>query len=125
MIKRLVFGAAAGALALAPLSARADWYVNPEFNGASFGDDYLGGAINFDLGFEGSSGAYSYYVQGGPAIVAIDGEDTETEFSGKAGASVALSSKLGAYGELSAFIGSGDANVDRGYGGKLGLKYNF
>ena len=32
--------------------------------------------------------------------------------------------ELGAYGEVS-FQGSGDASVDRGYGTKLGLKYNF
>ena len=44
--------------------------------------------------------------------------------SGKAGASVALTDALGAYGEVS-FVGSGDRNIDRGYGTKVGLKYSF
>jgi hypothetical protein len=29
-----------------------------------------------------------------------------------------------AYGEVS-FVGSGDADIDRGYGAKVGLKYSF
>jgi len=120
MIKRLVFGAAAGALALAPLSARADWYVNPEFNGASFGDDYLGGAINFDLGFEGSSGAYSYYVQGGPAWLMPNGADNEIEFAGKLGGAIQASENVSVYGELSAVTGD-----ELSVGSKLGLKYSF
>ena len=66
----------------------------------------------------------SYYVQVGASVVSPDGAESDTVPSGKAGLGVALSDALGAYGELS-FIGSGDADVDRGYGGKLGLKYNF
>ena len=120
MIKRLVFGVAVGALALAPLSARADWYVNPEFNGASFGDDYLGGAINFDLGFEGSSGAYSYYVQGGPAWLMPNGADNEIEFAGKLGGAIQASENVSVYGELSAVTGD-----ELSVGSKLGLKYSF
>ena len=120
MIKRLVFGAAAGALALAPLSARADWYVNPEFNGASFGDDYLGGAINFDLGYEGSSGAYSFYVQGGPAWLMPNGADNEIEFAGKLGGAIQASDNVSVYGELSAVTGD-----ELSVGSKLGLKYSF
>ena len=46
-------------------------------------------------------GAASYYVQGGPAIVAVDGVDTETRFSGKAGVGVPVSDALGVYGEVS------------------------
>ena len=34
---------------------------------------------------EGEVGAASYYVQAVPAIVSVDGEESETEFSGKAG----------------------------------------
>ena len=39
----------------------------------------------------------------------------------------ALSDALGAYGEVS-FIGSGDDDIDKGYGAKIakiGLKYDF
>ena len=55
---------------------------------------------------------------------APDGAESDTVPSGKAGLGVALSDSLGAYGEVS-FIGSGDADVDRGYGTKIGLKYSF
>ena len=67
----------------------------------------------------------SYHVQGGPAIVAVDGADTETEFSGKAGLGFAVSDAVGVYGELS-FITTEIAGDDElNVGGKLGVKYNF
>ena len=51
---------------------------------------------------EGTVGAASYYVQGGPAVVAVDGADTETEFSGKAGVGIPVSEgSIGVYGEVS------------------------
>ena len=43
------------------------------------------------LGYEGEVGTASYYVQAGPAVVAVDGVDTETEFSGKAGMGLPVS----------------------------------
>ena len=105
MIKPLVFGAAAGALALAPLSATAGPYLNPEFNAATVGDDYLGGALNLDVGFEGGQGAYSYFVQGGPAILMPNGAENEVEFAGKFGGSVAVAENVSVYGELSGVTG--------------------
>ena len=54
-------------------------------------------------------------------IVAVDGADTETEFSGKAGLGIPVSDALGVYGELS-FITAEDAFMDDlGVGGKLGV----
>ena len=53
-----------------------------------------------------------------------DGAESDTVPSGKAGLGLALTDAFGAYGEVS-FVGSGDADIDRGYGGKLGVKYNF
>ena len=120
MIKSLVFGAAAGALALAPLSATAGPYLNPEFNGATVGDDYLGGALTLDVGYEGGEGAYSYFVQGGPAIIMPNGSENEIEFAGKFGGSVAVAEKVSVYGELSGVTGD-----DFSWGSKLGLKYGF
>ena len=35
-----------------------------------------------------------------------------------------MTDALGAYGEVS-FVGSGDDDIDRGYGAKVGLKYSF
>ena len=120
MIKFLIAsGAAVSAAALAS-PALADVYVNPEFNGGSYGDDWLGGTLNLDVGFEGSSGAYSYYIQGGPAIVMPDGEDQEVEFAGKIGGSVQASEKVSVYGELSGITGD-----EISVGTKVGMKYNF
>ena len=73
--------------------------------------------------YEGTIGAASYYVQGGPAVVAVDGADTETEFSGKAGIGLPVSDAIGVYGEVS-FLAAEDDD-DFGVGGKLGVKYNF
>ena len=57
------------------------------------------------------------------AVVAVDGVDTETEFSGKAGIGIPVSEVLGVYGEVS-FLTAEDED-DFGVGGKLGVKYNF
>jgi hypothetical protein len=77
------------------------------------------------VGYEGALGeSASYYVQGGASLVSPDNGETDTVPSGKAGLGLAVTEKLGAYGEVS-FIGSGDDSIDRGYGGKLGLKYSF
>ena len=79
----------------------------------------------FPCGHEGALGeSASYYVQGGATLLTPDGGTDETVPSGKAGVGVALSDALGAYGEVS-FVGSGDSDIDRGYGAKLGLKYSF
>jgi len=96
-----------------------------EANAGWTGDDYTGATTDIHVGYEGAIGesGASFYVQGGPAIVAADGVDTETEFSGKAGIGVPVSDALGVYGEVS-FITAEDAD-DLGVGGKLGVKYNF
>ena len=70
-----------------------------------------------------SAGA-AYYVQGGASFVSPDGGETDVVPSGKAGLGFAVTDALGAYGEVS-FIGSGDDDIDKGYGAKLGLKYSF
>ena len=121
MIKKTVFGAAAGALALAPLSALAGPYANVEANAGWSGSDYTGSVTDLHVGWEGGNGPYSYYIQGGPAIVMPDGDDTEMEFSGKFGGAVAASDSLSVYGEISGITGD-DVNS---YGGKAGVKFLF
>ena len=121
MIKSLIVsGVAASAAAALASPALADVYVNPEFNGGVYGDDYLGGTLNLDVGYEVSDGPYSFYIQGGPAIVMPDGADSEVELAGKFGGSVAVSEKASVYGELSAMTGD-----ELSIGSKLGLKYSF
>jgi hypothetical protein len=120
MIKTLIAsGVAVSAAALAS-PALADVYINPEFNGASFGDQYLGGALNLDVGYELSEGAYSFFIQGGPAILMPNGAENEVEFAGKFGGSIQASENVSVYGELSGMTGD-----EFSIGTKLGMKYNF
>jgi len=122
---KTTIAAAAAAVAFAPAAALAGPYVNVETNAGWIGDDYIGATTDLHIGYEGALGdsGASYYVQGGPAIVAIDGADTETEFSGKAGLGIPVSDAVGVYGEVS-FLTADDSD-DLGVGGKLGVKYSF
>ena len=120
---KTTIAAAAAAIALAPAAALAGPYVNVETNAGWVGDDYTAATTDLHVGFEGEAGSASYYVQAGPAIVAVDGEETDTQFSGKAGIGLPVSDALGVYGEMS-FL-TADDDDDFGLGGKLGVKYNF
>lgn len=116
--------AALSATALSAGAALAGPYVNVETNAGWVGDDYSGAVTDLHVGYEGDLGENAgYYIQGGPAIVAIDGEDTDTQFSGKAGVGVDVTDNVGVYGELS-FLTADDSD-DLGVGGKLGVKYSF
>ena len=117
MIKPLVIAVSG---VLAGSAAWAGPYVNVE-NNAGYQDGYLGSTTDLHIGYEGGSGPYGFYVQGGPAIVAPDGGDTEFELSGKVGASVQAAENFSVYGELS-FITAEDDPV---IGTKLGAKYSF
>ncbi len=120
---KTTIAAAAAAVAFAPAAALAGPYVNVEANAGWVGDNYTSTTTDVHVGYEGEVGAASYYVQAGPAIVAVDGVDTETQFSGKAGLGIPVSDALSAYGEVS-FLTADDSD-DLGVGGKLGVKYNF
>jgi hypothetical protein len=114
------------ALAAAPLfagAAIAGPYVNVEANSGFVGSDYGGTVTDFHVGYEGAAGALGYYAQVGPSLVAIDGADTDTVFSGKVGGSVAATDALSIYGEVSFATGANGA--DNGYGTKAGLKFTF
>jgi len=120
MLKTLIASGVAGIASALALPAYSNVYLNPEYNGANYGDDYLGGTLNLDVGYEGSSGAYSYYIQGGPAIVMPNGAENEVEFAGKFGGSIQASEKVSVYGELSGITGD-----ELSIGTKLGAKYSF
>ena len=120
MIKTLIAsGVAVSAAALAS-PALADVYVNPEFNGGSYGDDYLGGTLTMDVGYELSERRLFLLHQGGPALVMPNGADDELEFAGKFGGSVAVAEKVSVYGELSGITGD-----ELSIGSKVGMKYSF
>ena len=97
-------------------------YVNVETNANYTGSDYTSRATDLHLGYENNIGDLAYYVQGGKTINAADGVDSESNFSGKLGASVSATDKLGLYGEVS-FAQVEDA--DNNFGTKLGAKFSF
>jgi len=115
--------AATAALFTSAGAALAGPYVNVEANAGWVGDDYTAATTDIHVGFEGEAGNASYYVQAGPAIVAVDGQETDTQFSGKAGVGVPVTDALGVYGELSFLTAEDEDHF--GVGGKLGVKYNF
>ena len=116
--------AATAALSVSAGAALAGPYVNVETNAGWVGDDYSGATTDIHVGYEDALGdSASYYVQAGPAIVAVDGEESDTQFSGKAGLGLDVADGLGVYGEVS-FLTAEDED-DFGLGGKLGVKYSF
>ncbi len=112
--------ATATAFATAPAFA-GGVYVNVENNASLTGSDYTGSTTDFHVGYEGGVDGFGYYVQGGPAVVATDGADSDNELSGKVGASLAATEKLDFYGELSVLTAEGDNS----WGTKIGTKYSF
>ena len=123
-IKSTIAAIAASPFLLAG-AAFAGPYVNVEANSGWTGTDYTGTNTDLHVGFDGTLGeSASYYVQGGATVTSPDGADGDTVPSGKLGLSASLTDALGVYGEVS-FVGSGDENVDRGYGSKAGVKYSF
>ena len=98
----------------------AGFYVNIENNGSYTGKDYNGSGTDLHLGYEGSNGSASYYVQGGALLNNPDDGESETNFSGKVGGSISAAEKIDVYGEFSMV-----ANDTNSYGTKLGLKYKF
>ena len=110
------------AASIASTPAMAGPYVNVETNADYTGSDYTSRATDLHIGYENELGSLAYYVQGGKTINAADGVDSESNLSGKLGASVSATDKLGLYGEVS-FAQVEDA--DNTYGTKLGAKYSF
>jgi hypothetical protein len=118
--------AAAAALSMSAGAAVAGPYVNVETNASWAGDDYLGALTDLHVGFEGEAGVAAWYVQGGPAILAVDGAENETRYSGKVGVGLPVSEAVDIYAELSAVTATDEFEMDDlSVGGKLGVKYTF
>ena len=126
MFTKSIFAATA-ALSMSAGAALAGPYVNVESNASWSGDDYAGAITDIHVGFGGDLGEdASWYVQGGPAILAVDGVENETRYSGKVGVAADLTDSLGIYGELSALTASDSFEMDDlGVGGKLGATFSF
>ena len=109
---------------LVALPASAGVYVNVESNAGYTGSDYESRTTDFHVGYEDSAGAVDWYVQGGPAVISTDGADeSDNQLSGKIGATVAATEKLGFYGEIS--VVTADGAADNSWGTKIGTKYSF
>ena len=121
------------ALAASPFlfagAAFAGPYVNVEANASYPDGDYTGATTDVAVGFEGtaSEGKIAYYIQGGPAFVHDEAaDDTETQFSGKVGASVGINEDLAVYGEISGISDEDSSGEDIvNFGGKIGAKFTF
>ena len=121
------------ALAASPFlfagAAFAGPYVNVEANASYPDGDYTGATTDVAVGFDGtaSEGKLAYYIQGGPAFVHDEAaDDTETQFSGKVGASVGINEDLSVYGEISGISDEDAAGDDIvNFGGKIGAKFTF
>ena len=117
MLKKVLAVAAVSAVST---PAFAGFYLNAEVNSGFSGQDYTGSATDLHLGYEGSNGSASYYVQGGALLSNPDNSDSETNFSGKVGGSISAAEKIDVYGEFA--VVTDDENS---YNSKLGLKYRF
>ena len=116
-----------GTIAVASIATPAAFagvYVNVEANSSLTGTDYSSTTTDVHVGYEDTAGVVDWYVQGGPAVVAADAADeSDNQLSGKVGASIAATEKLGFYGEISVITADGD--VDNSWGTKIGTKYSF
>ena len=123
-MKKLALAIAAS-FACAP--AMAGVYINTESNASYTGNDFTSRTTDLHIGYEDSVGDLGYYIQGGPAFVHTEStDDTETQFSGKVGASVAATEDLAIYAEVSGISNedsTGDDIID--FGGKIGAKFVF
>ena len=118
-------------LALAALTATAlatpataGVYANVEANSSRTGGNYESTVTDIHVGYEGGGEQFGYYIQGGPAIVAVDGADSDQRLSGKLGGNFQATEKFGFYGEVSVLTGE-DSDDDKSWGTKLGAKYSF
>ena len=129
-IKSTIAAVAASPFLLAG-AAFAGPYVNVESNLSYPDGDYSSAATDVHIGYEGTTGTegkIAYYVQGGPSLNHSETtDDTETELSGKVGASVPVSEDLALYGEVSGATNGEDSDGDTvvDWGAKIGAKFTF
>ena len=106
--------------------ASAGVYANVESNGARVGSEYTGSVTDVHVGYEtAAENGSSFYIQGGPAIVAEQGKDSDWRLSGKVGGNFQATNNLGVYGEVSLLTAEEDSDDDTAWGTKVGVKYNF
>ena len=98
-------------------------YANIENNAAFLGEEFGASVTEVHAGYEFDNGIY---LQGGPAFLAIDGEEGAVEYSGKIGYSTELNEDLDLYGEVSFITEDKEFGFDElSWGTKVGLTYTF
>ena len=87
----------AGILLSSAGAAVAGPYANIENNSSYVGNDYTSAITEVHAGYEWDNGIY---VQGGPAFVSVEGEELQTEYSGKVGISREVTENVELYSEV-------------------------
>ena len=106
--------------------ATAGVYLNVEANSSLTGSDYTGTTTDVHVGYEAGNDTASFYIQGGPAVVSVDGADeADTRISGKVGGSVSATDKVDVYGELALLTADSDTDDGNAWATKVGVKYSF
>ena len=101
-------------------------YLNVEANSALTGSNYTGTTTDVHVGYEGGTDSAAFYIQGGPAVVSVDGADeSDTRISGKVGGSFAATERVDVYGEIAVLTADEDSDDDNSWGTKVGVKYTF
>ena len=122
---KLIALAALTASAALATPATAGVFVNVEANSSRTGSNFESTVTDLHVGYEGGGEQFGYYVLGGPAIVAVDGVDSDNRLSGKLGGSFQATEAFGVYGEISVLTADNDTNNDNSWGTKIGAKYSF
>lgn len=98
-------------------------YANIENNASWLDSEFGSGVTEVHVGYAFDNGIY---VQGGPAYISVDGEETSTEYSGKVGFGTDLSEDLNLYGEVSFVTEDKEFEVEKlNVGTKVGITYSF
>ena len=114
---------AAGALlAISAPAYAGDTYVNVENNAGFSGGDFQAALTELHVGYEFDNGVY---VQGGPAFVAVDGEDLDVEYSAKVGVEVAAGDNVDIYGEVGFLTDGQSFDEDLNVATKVGVTWTF
>ncbi len=122
---KIIALAALTASAALATPATAGVFVNVEANSSRTGSNFESTVTDLHVGYEGGTENFGYYIQGGPAIVAVDGVDSDNRLSGKLGGSFQATEAFGVYGEISVLTADNDTNNDNSWGTKIGAKYSF
>ena len=122
-IKSTIAAVAASPFLLAG-AAFAGPYVNLEANGSYPDGSYESGALEAQVGYEGTTeGGFGYYVSAGPTVGHTEAADEfgDVEIAGYLGGGKSLTEKTSVYGEI--YGASNNDDVD--WSGKAGLRYTF